>query len=321
VSWILSLGAGKDQIPLIKAIHHEGFKVAAVDMRADAEGVDLCDAFKAISNRDVDAVLDYAAWIEIEGVMAAGSEVPDVVAIVAHRLGLPGVPVVTGMTIKDKFLQKNVLLAAGVPCTQLWSGDLANDVVVKPRRSSGSRGLRLVPGPGALPDRDHELAEVYQPGPQISTETLVWDGESFMPAFADRHYESFAKEVGVSMPSRFENCRSLCEAISVEAADALWIKRGTIKCDMVLTSGGPKIIECTCRLSGGPLCLLVEQSLGFNYFRQAVRIAAGKEPDWAHMTGRTAKKASVDMQGQPSSWEEADKFIAPIANSSSSVSR
>lgn len=309
MSWVISLGAGREQLPLIRAIQAEGYKCLAYDQDPCAAGWDVADEFRCISNRDAIGILGNVEFPDaVAGVMAAGSEVPDVMAILAHRMGLPGVPVATGMAIKDKLVQKNVLRAAGVPCTGPPDGEDCV-VVVKPRISSGSRGVRKASSSALL--EAGEMIERYQPGPQVSSETLIWDDQAHTVAFADRHYAAFAKEVGVSQPSRFEDQRIFCSHVAVRAARALGIQRGTLKCDLVLTEEGPKIIECTCRLSGGPLQLLVERSSGVNYFREAVKIAVGKEPDWGSMIGRESKKVSVDMLGNETSWEDAARYIEP----------
>lgn len=305
MSWILSLGAGRDQILLLKSIRNEGHKVAAVDMRSDAEGVALCDSFKAISNRDVDLVTDYARWLGVSAVMAAGSEVADVMASVSHALGLPSVSVVTALACKDKLWQKQVLMAAGVPCTAptlVYSGaakalfeQLGYKVVVKPRKGSGSRGVTYVDNPMSLatailaaeaihPDA---LMETYVPGPQLSVESIVFDGVCTTPCVVDRWYppgRPVFSEIGGSWPSDHDTAE--VHGVMALAAKALGIHRGTLKADMVVSEDGPKIIECTPRLSGGPLAMVLYEGSGVDILRKAVRIALGEHPGYLKWSRR-----------------------------------
>lgn len=329
MNWIISLGAGREQIPIIRAIQAEGFACLSFDSDGDAPGRDIANGFEAISNRDTAAILEAIGPREVSGVMAAGTEVPDVMAILAHRLGLPGVPVATGMLLKDKRRYKEVLKAAGVSHTEaheFYGGGakalfdrLGCEVVVKPRVSSGSRGVFLnCHDPMGLmsqladsAEADHSdlVMERYQPGPQISAETLIWDGCGDTVAFVDRFYEEFGKELGGSAPSEWESERKAANRLIESAARALGIVNGTIKSDLVLTENGPKLIELTCRLSGGPLSEIVRQSTGVDYLRQAVRIAAGKEPEWESMTPSKSERVAADMQGNRMDWEWSRKYI------------
>ena len=321
MSWIISLGAGREQLPLIRAIQAEGYHCLAFDVNADAAGRSEARAFLPVSNRDVDGMLmSCRAFPAIAGVMAAGSEVPDVMAILAHRLGLPGVPVATGMLLKDKLAYKRVLKAAGVPHTETIIDGAADMLpfpcVVKPRVSSGSRNVFLVRSFTEFKDRfqDGDIIERYQPGPQISSETLIWDDRAVTVAFVDRFYSMTVTapkfdEYGGSSPSHWISEEPACTKIIQDAARALGIRRGTIKGDLVLTTEGPKIIELTCRLSGGPLSRIVIESEGVDYLRQAVRIAAGKEPEWACMTPSRSERVAVDMKGNRLPWEDTRCFI------------
>ena len=283
---------------LLKAIKNEGHKAAAVDIRPDAEGVSLCDHFKPISNRDVDDIAAYAEWLGVSAIMAAGSEVADVGAIVSHRLGLPSISVATALICKDKLMQKRVLAAAGVPCTlpkMVYDGaaktlfdQMRYKVVIKPRFGSGSRGVTYVDNPMELPiaileaERVHPdaLIEQYEPGPQLSVESLIHEGICKTPCVVDRWYppgRPVFKEVGGSWPSEHDTPE--VHYMMAKAAEAIGIRSGTLKADVVVTPSGPKIIECTPRMSGGPLANVVHEGSGVDYMRCAVRIALGQPPD------------------------------------------
>lgn len=333
MSWIVSLGAGREQVPLIRAIQAEGYACFAIDKDMEAPGFSLADhQARGVSNRDVEHIYSLLSCFDpgrISAIMAAASEVPDVMAILAHKLGIPGIPVAAGLLLKDKLRYKQVLKAAGVPCTEAhpiqrgWMktifDQLGYEVVIKPQRGSGSRGVSLVrhapmeleiaysAAEEVCPD---VLMERYQPGPQISSETLIWDEVADTVAFVDRFYDRFGHEVGGSAPSHWEEWRGRATQIIDDAARALGIRSGTLKGDLVLTEDGPVIIELTCRLSGGSLFQVVRESEGVDYVRQAVRIAAGKEPIWELMTPvATPNRVALDLQGNKMDWEWSRKFI------------
>ena len=327
--WVISLGAGKDQRLLLEAIHRAGYFSWAFDKNSEAECRNLADQFKAHSNRDWQSILMDVDPEKVAGVMAAGTEVPDVMALLGQRLGCPNIPPLVGVILKDKLLYKRALKAAGVPHTEAHEiqggavkalfDQLSYEVVVKPRVSSGSRGVFLnrhdpMGLVGQLADSaeaDHSwlIMERYQPGPEISAETLIWDGWAFNVAFVDRFYVSFGREVGGCSPSYWQKEEPAATKVIQAAADALGIRRGTIKSDLVLTEKGPVIIELTARLSGGPLSKIVEMSTGVDYFRQAVHIACGVEPDWLMLAPRRRERVALDMNGNPLSWDETREFI------------
>ena len=131
------------------------------------------------------------------------------------------------------------------------------------------------------------MVEEYLPGPQISTETIIYQGQGVTPGFADRNYELLDRykpqilENGGWMPSKISSdSRQQIEKLVENAARALGILDGVAKGDVVLTPDGPKMIEMATRLSGGDFCeSLVPLGIGVNYVEAAVKIAIGEKPD------------------------------------------
>lgn len=328
MKFVLSLGAGKEQIPLLQAIRAAEFGVMGVDSNPDAPGKEHCDRFFNVSNRDVEGILRLPL-LDVFGVMAAASEVPDVMAVLQHRLRLPGMPVATGFLMKDKFLYKRVLKAAGVPHTEaheVYGGNvkalfdqLRYEVVVKPRSGSGSKGVfRCLHDPMGLigqmadaADADHSglIMERYQPGPEISSESVIFNGDCITTGFVDRFYADFAKEVGGSSPSYWAKMQPEANKVIHAAARALGITKGTLKCDLVLTEDGPKIIELTPRLSGGPLWKLIIESSGIDHLGLAVQLATGRHPTWSECEPLFTRRVAVDMHGEPMDWDESRKYV------------
>ncbi len=131
------------------------------------------------------------------------------------------------------------------------------------------------------------ISEEFIEGPQISTESILFNGGSCTPGFADRVYDGMQSfwpqimENGGWMPSALSQPqRKQAEDLVVRASLALGITDGVTKGDVVMTEEGPKIIEIAARLSGGDFCeSLVPLSIGVNYVEAAIRIAIGEAPD------------------------------------------
>lgn len=326
---VLSLGAGKDQLHLIRTIQSMGYDCIAVDGNAEAPGLSEARWPLNVSNRDVDAILRAVSGIPVHAVMAAGTEVPLQMARLAAWLGRPGPPVAAGWLLADKLRYKQVLKAAYVPHTEAHEAyegaskalfdKLGYRVVVKPSNSSGSRGVTFVTNPMELPIAIQEaesygssvLMERLEEGQQISAETIVWDGEAVMVAFVDRLYAPGNKpvEIGGRAPSVCWEHEPAATRIIRDAANALGIRRGTIKSDLIVTNAGVKIIELTCRLSGGPMGTLVHRHSGVDYFREAVRIAIGLEPNWNELMPTKSERVAIGMDWQDMDWDEAGKLL------------
>ena len=65
---IMILGAGPNQLPLIKAAKKIGFFVAVCDYRSNAVGVPIADEFYPVSIMDYDAVLEATKKFKADGV-------------------------------------------------------------------------------------------------------------------------------------------------------------------------------------------------------------------------------------------------------------
>jgi hypothetical protein len=153
---------------------------------------------------------------------------------------------------------------------RLWREWNCRQVVIKPTDRAGSRGVRVLSRDDQIDDAvEHArgqgrsgdlLLEEYVPGPQISTETIIWRGRAVTPGFVDRMYDGMASfqpqimENGGWLPSLLDGtpARREVEALVEAAARALGIESGVGKGDVVVCPRrGPLMIEMAARLSGG----------------------------------------------------------------------
>ena len=321
---LVVLGASSDQLFLIRTARRMGLSVLAVDRNPDSPGFLETEDTAVISTRDVPALIAYlerrrAEGLDLAGVLTMGSDIPDVVAALAAHFGLPGPSIETARLATDKLAMKQRFVERGVPCpwfaevrslAELRSliGTRGPRLVLKPVDRSGSRGVFLLDGTSDLAElharaRDFSytgrvMVEEYLAGPQISTETVLYDDSAVTPGFADRNYELLERfrprvmENGGWIPSRCTpEQRAEVEALVTAAAWALGLRRGIAKGDVVLTPDGPRVIEIAARLSGGDFCeSLVPLGTGVNYVRSAIEIAIGAEPDFSALVP-TAERA------------------------------
>jgi biotin carboxylase len=127
------------------------------------------------------------------------------------------------------------------------------------------------------------MAEVYLPGPQVSTESIFAAGRLETPGFSDRNYEHLERyapyfiENGGDLPSHLPaDLQAEVKHVVAAGAEALGLHHGTVKGDIVVHEGRPYIIELAPRLSGGYFCTLeIPLNTGVDFVGCAIRAAVG----------------------------------------------
>lgn len=313
---ILILGASNDQLFMINTAHEMGLETVVVDGNKDAIGLKIATYSKEIDFSNTEKVINYAQElidknVNLSGVLTMGSDVPHIIAKIAKHFSWVGPSIETAIITTDKFLMKETFRknSISVPNYALidsheeilkyskqWN---SQSIIIKPIDAAGSRGVSI------LNDLTHiqqlymhakensksgrVLIEEYIEGPQISTESVIYDGKYFHPGFADRVYDEtknfypYIMENGGWQPSRLDDAKyhEICLLIE-KVAKAIKLDRGIIKGDIVYSTKYKKtmVIEVASRLSGGDFSAsLVPLAHGINYIKTAIQIAINSHVD------------------------------------------
>ena len=306
---LLVLGGSRQAAAGLDHLQQQGFELVLCDMDAKAPGRQYCTHFIKASVYHIDeclpAVEAFHSSCPVDGVMCLACDVPHVVARIAEALKLPGNPVEVADRAVDKLAMKQKFQADGVNTPAFWQvtteqelrqiqSDVRQTLVVKPVDSRGSKGVsRLLVGDDpawafnyALSNSEtaRVMAEEYIDGPQVSTESVVIDGEAVTPAYSDRSYEFLERyhpyivENGGDMPSNLpEQIIDRIRELINEAAASLGVKNGIVKGDIVVRDGIPYVIELAARLSGGYFCThQIPLSTGVHLVEANARLAVGE---------------------------------------------
>ncbi|MFB3917621.1 MAG: ATP-grasp domain-containing protein [Terriglobales bacterium] len=313
--WILVVGGGLLQMPVLEEARKMGLKTIVTDLSPTCACAQAADYFLPIDVFDVKGhvrlVLTLRALnVNICGVMVAGIDATITGAIVARTLGLPGVDPLAAFLCKHKPAMRARLQSAGLPVPRWAEVETSADVeealrevgfpcIVKNTDSSASRGtkrffarpsnmeefFRAVEDAREVSASKTALIEELWRGPEQTVETLFDISHRFWPCFiTDRLFADDgpnALEIGLEHPTRLDAAtqQSLYEAVR-QAAEVLGITVGAAKADTILTKDGPRIIEMTTRLSGGFDCqYLVPAATGKNIIRAALLTCLGKPVD------------------------------------------
>jgi biotin carboxylase len=231
-------------------------------------------------------------------------------ARINEALGLGGESVATVELLLDKWRMRRHLAARGISPVASAVGRSAHDVrefveahglpiIVKPIRESGSLAVfcirdragmdavaeqfRSLDGRWAARDLsfadsfDEFLMEEFLDGPEISVETLTFDGRHVVVAVTDKECGgSGFVEIGHSQPSgcSAETLREVTRLVP-EFLDAVGLRNGPAHTEVKLTSRGPRIVESHNRVGGDRINELAEIAYGVDMERYALGAGLG----------------------------------------------
>lgn len=250
----------------------------------------------------------YAARVDLgdrecveEAAVALEAFAPTCVMAVAERsvvpaawlrasLGVPGSDSEVAWRCHDKLLMKRALARDGIAVTQ-WLGvdehsdagqlieQLGSPLVVKPRTSSGSRGLTI------SGDRDvvraalrrGYIAERFVHGVEMSIESFRAHGRTLFVNPTTYHEPLWANLLPADLPT---DLRDELYALNERVLSALGVRRGMAHLEVFLTDRGPVVGEVAIRPPGGYLMRLLALAYGFDPWEALLRILVfGDRPD------------------------------------------
>lgn len=268
------------------------------------------------ADRSVEAMLAALARACVEssaivGIWSSSDTGVEPAARLALRLGRSHADPDAITLCRDKYAARAVLAAAGVagPAFAIArtgaeaaeaAGALGGPVVVKPRASTGSIGVRLCATPGQAGEhattllRDAEqrtdqgvLVEAFVEGPEFSVE--MFDG--CIVGVTRKHLGPPPRfiETGHDFPSPGPARRlsDLAEA-ATQAVRATGIIRGPAHVELRVGGDGPAVIEINPRLAGGMIPELVRAARGLDLIETSIRFACGMPYDLRPAAARAA---------------------------------
>ena len=251
------------------------------------------------------AIRERMAGQKVAGVMSSSDYFVAAAATVAAALGLAGPSPEAMCAVRDKFVQRTRLEAAGVPVPQYRYATAASraasaaeaigyPVVLKPCSGSGSYGVKLcvtgaeveahaktllaiTANERGQPLPPGILVEELAVGPEYSIETF----NTSVVGITAKHLGALPHfvEVGHDFPAELGKASyDALARTAVNALAALGLGWGPSHIEARITSSGPRIIEVNPRLAGGFIPELVRLALGIDLIALTVSAVAGKQP-------------------------------------------
>jgi len=301
---LLIISGGLEALDVVKRAKEMGHYVVVSDSDYQAPAITFADSCLIAdvygANETAAAAERFSRKIrKIDGVLSI-VDATITAATVSRRLRAPGLPLVTAELASDKLALKRRLAECGVAVP--WSSEVetpqalqrvaverGRDLVIKPADGHGSRGAQRVAQVADLSQaflfaRAHSpservMVEQFLGGPQVSTESIVVDGQCFTPGLSDRNHDDlerfapFFVDNGGDFPSQLpETMQSQVRDVVARAIAALGLTHGTVKGDVVVHDGKATVIELSPCLSGG----FVGLHTGVDFIGAAIRIALGE---------------------------------------------
>ena len=125
------------------------------------------------------------------------------------------------------------------------------------------------------------VVEEYIPGPELSIESIILDGEINQIAIAAqvRMDPPFFVQLSETMPwDAPADQQKIVSDLNRRAIQALGLQTGATHCEIILSPTGPKIVEIAARMGGDNIQDSVIQTTGVNLMRELIRVALGLPP-------------------------------------------
>jgi biotin carboxylase len=303
VTTVLFVGAGRHQRHAIEKARTRGLRVAAVDRNAEAPGLVAADVAEVVDFTEVDAVVEVARRIGVDGVLTVSADraVP-VVAAVSEALGLPGIGSAAGHLLTHKRAMRDALGAAGLPQPAYASLRSSADVdaalervgfpaVLKPVDSGGQRAVFRIESRDELErdldeaisesPTDEALLEEFVEGIELNGIVIARIGEPALITLSDRlRPPGIGFGVGwihVYPPSIPPDQLRLAGQVAVESVRALGL-RDAIAFPQLIASpdGRVSVVEVAARIPGGQMADLVRHAVGVDLVDVALLQALGE---------------------------------------------
>jgi biotin carboxylase len=280
---------------LLEAARARGLWVAVVDRDPGATGFMFADRRCLLSTEDEPAIERLVGALDIDGIIAPGTDWPvGVAARIAEHAGLPHpISPQTAVLATNKLRQRERLEAAGVPQPRSWvvggddrPPDISGPVVVKAPDRQGQQGLTLVESPAGLGPAIEvarraarnglALVEELVDGPEVTVVGFSVDGVFTALTVTDRITApppAFGVALAHVWPS---HVRGLTPDVAERAVAALGITDGPSYTQLRVGPDGPMVIEVAARLGGGHDAELVELAVGVDLNGLALAAALGE---------------------------------------------
>lgn len=299
---IAIIGASYLQQPLVQRAKEMGLYTICFAWADGAVCKDVADKFYPISVIEKEQILDVCRMERIVGVCTIASDVAaPTVAYIAEQMGLVGNSYECALRANNKYLMRQALSVAGVPCPYYYcvergeSGEtdingMEFPVIVKPCDRSGSLGVvKVEKGEDLLTAikvaqdysfKHQAMVEQFIEGCEVSVEFISYQGKHYPLQITDKvtteapHFVELEHHQPADLTAaQYDEIYDLTK----RALTALGITNGASHSEYRITEeGNIYVMEIGARMGGDFIGSdLVQLSTGYDFLRGVIEVALG----------------------------------------------
>lgn len=320
--WVLVLGAGYWQIPLISTVKRLGYRAIATDRDTNAPGKDVAEGFEQVDITDSDGTIELGRKLGIIGAVSDQTDLSvPTLARVCEALSLPGPTPEVAYNTTNKARMRELAKSAGLNpkyrvCTRISEGIAAVDedhpdahggvglpCIVKPTDSQASRGVQRIEYRKDLKIACEEafrfsregriLVEEFLDGTEVTVEGCRYAGETHLLGISTKQHTPpphiLAMNLDFPAPLPDETLNAI-ERTYKKLVDALGIVAGSIHGELIVTDRCIYLVEMANRGGGsGTSSHCIPAYSGIDLLEANVHYAVGNEQP----VRRTKNRAGV----------------------------
>ncbi|TGM54426.1 ATP-grasp domain-containing protein [Leptospira biflexa] len=313
----LSIGAGENQIPLIRAAKGRGLKVIAVDTNPMAPGLNESDIKILESTHEYRKILHAMSKVPLPyKLLGVGSrsygKAVYTVSYLAEKLKLRGNPRDSTNLFLDKEKFKQVVSKYGIPVpksipnlgtnkTKDKKPELLFPIITKPKEGSGKKGISVLESEVEYKkftkSKIHEsfLLETYTPGDEVTVLGFVINKRFYIISLTDKITTGLPNfiEVAHIAPSEHISMAGELKMICQSIVTASKLKTGPFVAEFKITKNKECILIEAAPEVGGEFIAdqLLPAHYGYDYFKDLLSVTIGEKtrPEFL----KTSKKGTI----------------------------
>ncbi|TGL99682.1 ATP-grasp domain-containing protein [Leptospira jelokensis] len=299
----LSIGAGENQIPLIRAAKLRGLKVIAVDTNPMAPGLNECDIKILESTHEYRKILHAMSKVPLPyKLLGVGSrsfgKAVFTVSYLAEKLKLRGNPRESTNLFLDKEKCKQTVSKYGIPVpaavntnlpvkTKDKKLDIVFPIIAKPKSGSGKKGITVLESEvelkkfTKLKSNDSFLLEAYTTGDEVTVLGFVINKRFYLISITDKittGVPEFIEIVHIAPSAHIDmagELKMICQSI----VTATKLKTGPFVAEFKITKNGECILMEAAPEVGGEYLAdqLLPNHYGYDYFKDLLSVTIGEK--------------------------------------------
>ncbi|MEE0962062.1 MAG: ATP-grasp domain-containing protein [Bacteroidales bacterium] len=289
---IAIIGAASGQLPICLKAKEMGIETHCFATENNAICKDYVDYFYPISILEMDRIVNICKEINIDGVVSNASDITaEVVAFVAEKLNLIGIPYKQYIALHDKFYVRSLTESIdelSSPKYYKYEGVDLNiyPCVIKPCSGSAKKGVSFVSCQENFSNainyaKDGNngdiLIEEFIEGKEISVECLSYKGKHYIIQTTDKDSSSAPHfvELGHHQPAQIsDKIKEKLDKIVPKLLSSIGYLNGASHIELKYTEDKIYLIEANLRGGGDDISnKLVQMSSGIDYLKCMIEVA------------------------------------------------